>query len=114
MTQALWTQKGESLSHNNACKEYGLEEKEIIDAIETEKLQYKINYVHGNPYYKLLRKEVIALVIELRGKNYFKRQEIEFKIKTLNKEINSCKRKIKANEREKESLNKQLDQLENE
>ena len=114
MTQALWTQKGESLSHNNACKEFGLEEQEIIDAIKSGKLQHKINYVHGNPYYKLLRKEVIALVAELRGKSYLKTQEIKFRIKALKREINICKRKIKANEKEIESLNKQFVQLENE
>lgn len=111
MTQALWAQKGESLSHNSACKEFGLEMKEIIEGIKAEKLQYKVNYVHGNPYYKLLRKEVSAFAIELRGKSLFKRREIEFKIKTINKEINSCKRKIKADEREKELLIKQLSKL---
>ena len=57
MTEALWTQKGESLSDKNASKEFGLEEFEIIEAIRAGKLQYKINYVHGNPYYKLLRKK---------------------------------------------------------
>jgi len=114
VTQALWTQKGESLSHNNACKEFGLEMSEIIDGIKSGKLQYKVNYVHGNPYYKLLRQEVAAFASELRGEKYFKRQEIEFKIKTINKEINSCKRKIVANEREKELLIKQLSQLEDE
>ena len=76
MTQALWTQKGESLSHKNASKEFGLEESEIIEAIRAGKLQYKINYVHGNPYYKLLRKEVKALAIDLRGESHFKKREI--------------------------------------
>jgi hypothetical protein len=33
VTQALWTQKGESLSHKNASKEFGLEESEIIEEI---------------------------------------------------------------------------------
>jgi len=67
MTIALWTRSGESLSQKSACKEYGLDESEAIDAIRSGKLQYKINYAHGNPYYKLLRKEVRSLAIELRG-----------------------------------------------
>jgi hypothetical protein len=114
MTQALWTQKGESLSHNNACKEFGLEMEEIIEGMKSGKLQYKVNYVHGNPYYKLLRQEVSALAIELRGERHFRRQEIEFKIKTINKEINGHKRKIIENEREKQSLIEQLSELEKE
>ena len=113
MTQALWTQKGESLSHKNASKEYGLEESEIIEAIRAGKLQYKINYVHGNPYYKLLRKEVKALAVDLRGESHFKKQEIEYQIKTITKEINSYKRKLKAFEREKEALIEKLAHLVN-
>ena len=76
MTQALWTQKGESLSHKNASREFGLDESEIIEAIKVGKLQCKVNYVHGNPYYKLLRKEVKALAIDLRGESHFRKQEI--------------------------------------
>ena len=113
MSQGLWTQPGETLSHNNACKEYGLEKHEIFDAIKLGKLQYKENYAHGNPYYRLLRQEVIALVIELRGENFFKKQEVEFQIKKATKEINSCKRKIKAKEKEKIILIKKLEELEN-
>jgi hypothetical protein len=113
MTQALWTQKGESLSHKNASKEFGLEESEIIEAIRAGKLQYKINYVHGNPYYKLLRKEVKALAIELRGESHYKKQEIEYQISKITKEINSCARRLKVFEREKEALIQKLTHLEN-
>ena len=111
MTQALWTQKGESLSHKNASKEFGLEESEIIEAIRAGKLQYKINYVHGNPYYKLPRKEVKAVTIDLRGESHFKKQEIEYQISKITKEINSCKRKLKAYEKERAALIEKLDQL---
>ena len=37
MSQALWTKQGETLSHKNACKEFGFEEQEIIDAIKAGK-----------------------------------------------------------------------------
>jgi hypothetical protein len=113
VTQALWTQKGESLSHKNASQEYGLEESEIIEAIRAGKLQYKINYVHGNPYYKLLRKEVKALAKALRGESHFKKQEIAYQIKKITKEINDCKRKLKALEREKKALIEKLAHLVN-
>lgn len=110
MSQALWTKQGETLSHKNACKEFGLEEREIIDAMKSGKLQYKENYAHGNPYFRLLRREVRALAIDLRGENYLEKQEIEFKIKEITKEINSCKRKLKALEKEKSLLIDKLDQ----
>jgi hypothetical protein len=110
MSQTIWTQQGETLSHKNACKEFGLEEHEVIEAMKAGKLQYKKNYAHGNPYFRLLRREVKALVIDLRGENYLEKQKIEFKIKKITKEINSCKRKLKAFEREKDLLIKNLDQ----
>lgn len=111
-SKALWTQQGETLSHKNACREFGLEEHEIIEAIKAGTLQYKKNYAHGNPYFRVLRKEVKALAIELRGEKYFEKQEIEFKIKKVTKEINSCKRKLKAFEKEKALLNEKLAQME--
>lgn len=113
MTQELWTQKGESLSHKNASREFGLEESIIIEAIKSGKLQYKINYVHGNPYYKLLRKEVEALAIELNGEAHFKKQEIKHQIKKTTKEINSHKRKLNTLEKEKAALSKKLAHFEN-
>jgi len=113
MTQALWTQKGESLSHKNAGREFGLEESEIIEAMRAGKLQYKVSYAHGNPYYKLLRKEVKALAAELRGASDFRKHELEHKIQTVTSEINSCKRKLKAFEREKGALMEKLAHLVN-
>ena len=112
MSQALWTKQGETLSHKNACKEFGLEENEIIDAMKAGKLQYKQNYAHGNPYFRLLRREVKALALELRGENYLEKQELEFKIKKVTRDINSGKRKLKAFEKEKALLIEKLAQLE--
>ena len=40
VSQAIWTKQGETLSHKNACKEFGLEKSEIIEAIRKGKLQY--------------------------------------------------------------------------
>ena len=67
MTEINWVEPGASLSHKNACKEYGLSEEEIIAAIKTRKIQFKVNYAHGNPYYKLLRAEVEMLAQSLHG-----------------------------------------------
>ena len=101
MSESLWRKKGGSLSHKNACKEYGLTEDEIIIAINAEKLQYQLNYAHGNPYYKLLRGEVEKLAFELHGEDGVKKQEVKHKLKIITKEINSLKRKIASLERQK-------------
>ncbi|MCI5226974.1 MAG: hypothetical protein D3918_10045 [Candidatus Electrothrix sp. AX2] len=111
MSKTSWTQRGKTLSHKNACKEFGLTEAEIIAAIKAEEIQYKINYAHGNPYYKLLREEIEALAIRLYGESHFEKQELEYKIKKITREINTHKRKAKALEKEKLALTKELDLL---
>ncbi len=67
MSESQWLKQGATLSHKNACKEFGLTEDEIIEAIKAGKLQYRQNYAHGNPYFRLLRTEVKSLAEELHG-----------------------------------------------
>lgn len=111
MSQPMWTQKGETLSHKNACKEFGLEESEILNAIRDGKLQYRENSAHGNPYFRVLRKEVIALVKELYGENALELKRVEHEIKRATTEINSCKRKMSALEKKKKRFIQQRDEI---
>ncbi len=46
MTDSQWTKQDATLSHKNACKEFGLKEDEIIGAMKDGKLQYRLNYAH--------------------------------------------------------------------
>ena len=104
MSDSQWTKQGGTFSHKNACKEFGLTEDEIIDAMRSGKLQYRQNYAHGNPYFRILRKEVEALAKELHGNKAVEKQEVEFKLKKINKEINSLKRKLSSLEKQKVEL----------
>jgi len=61
-------------------------------------------YAHGNPYFKLLRVEVQALAHELHGVKGVKIQEIKHQLQTINREINSLKRKLAALEKQKLDL----------
>jgi hypothetical protein len=47
MSESLWGKQGATLSHKNACKEFGLTEDEVIEAIKKGKLQYRQNYAHA-------------------------------------------------------------------
>lgn len=104
MTLSNWTEQGATLSHKNACKEFGFTEQEIFEAIKQGKLQYQINYAHGNPYYKLLRKEVVALVEQMHGSQYLEEQKINHQLKTITREINSLKRKLTSLEKQRIEL----------
>ncbi len=104
MSDSQWTKQGGTFSHKNACKEFGLTEDEIIDAMKTGKLQYRKNYAHGNPYFRVLRKEVEALTKELHGNTAAEEQEVKFKLQKINREINSLKRKLSSLEKQKAEL----------
>ncbi len=70
--KSAWVQKEGTLSDKSAQKEFGLTKDEIIEAINNGKLQYRVNVIYGNPYFKLVRSEVEALVEEKYGSNFLK------------------------------------------
>jgi septal ring factor EnvC (AmiA/AmiB activator) len=113
VSHANWTNPGATLSHKNACKEFGIEESIIIEAIRQGKLQYKENYAHGNPYFRLLRDEVENFAKEIHGEETMKMKKIEYEIKKTKTEINSYKRKIVALERHMQNLTQRKNEMEN-
>lgn len=104
MAESDWIKQGAALSHKNACKELGLTEDEVFAAMRVGKLQYRENYAHGNPYFKLLRVEVESLALELYGAECVKKTEINHKLKRINTEMNSLKRKLASLEKQRVEL----------
>ena len=109
MSESDWTKLNGTLSHKNASKEFELTEQQIFDAIKQGKLQYRQNSAHGNPYFKLLRSEVEAFALDVHGgAEALHAIALKHQLKKINTEINSCKRKLSALEKQKLELNKLL------
>jgi len=108
MSDSAWTQKGGTLSDKTARKEFGLSQDEIIEAIKSGKLKYKQNYMHGNPYLRLLRNEIEALVNEKYGNNYLKNKKLKNELSQVTKEINRLKKHLASFERKKAELLKNI------
>lgn len=104
MSESQWHIQGGTLSHKNACKEFGLTEDEVFAAMKVGKLQYRKNYAHGNPYFRLLRSEVKSLAQELHGAESVEEQEVKHRLQKINKEIDSLKRKIASLEKQRIEL----------
>lgn len=104
MSESLWHKQGATLSHKNACREFGLTEDEIIEAMKSGKLQYRQNYAHGNPYFRLLRDEVQSLALEIHRAKGVEDQEVKHKLAKINREINSLKKKLSSLEKQKLEL----------
>ena len=101
---SMWSQKGATLSDKSARKEFGLTQEEIIQAIKDGKLQYRLNSIFGNPFLRLVRSEVEALVDEKYGDKYLKKKQIKNELVHINKELKRLNAQIVSLEQRKSEL----------
>ncbi|MFN0104477.1 MAG: hypothetical protein ACKV2U_20620 [Bryobacteraceae bacterium] len=99
-----WTRKGATLSDKSAREEFGLTDGEIIQAIRAGALQYREGSMHGNPWLRLLRREVEALVAKKRGKDYLKERQAKTELAAINRELKRLKIQIAKLEERKSKL----------
>ena len=104
MSGSIWNKKGATLSDKTAQKEFGITEDEIIEGINSETLQYKKNYIHGNPYLRLLRDELEVLISKKFGNDYLKNQKLKNELSKINQEIRSLKKQLKIAEEKRMQL----------
>jgi uncharacterized protein (DUF3084 family) len=99
-----WQQKGATLSDKTARQELGLTQDEIIRAIRAGKLQFREGSVYGNPFLRLLRREVEALVEERRGKASLEKQKAKTELARIEREVRRLKRQLAALEKRRAQL----------
>ncbi len=106
---SIWRQKGATLSDKSARQEFGLTQEEIVAAIRAGKLQFRESNMHGNPWFRLLRYEVEALVTEKSGQDELHKKKLQKELADLNKEARKIKSRLKAIEKRRAELTKELD-----
>ena len=82
-----WRRKGATLSDKTARKELGMTQDEIVEAIRAGKLHYRVASMHGNPWYRLLRSEVEALVQASRGQGYLEQRHATTELAHVDSEL---------------------------
>ena len=105
---AIWARKGATFSDKSARQEFGLTQQEIFAAMRAGKLQFREASMHGNPWFRLLRHEVEALVKEKSGQDHLRRKKLEKELADLNKETRKLKTRLAAIERRRAELTKEL------
>ena len=105
---SIWTRKGATLSDKSARQEFGLTQQEIYAAMRAGKLQFREASMHGNPWFRLLRNEVEALVKEKSGQGHLHRKKLEKELADINKETRTLKTRLTALERRRAELLKEL------
>ena len=103
-TSHLWGIKNETLSDKSAEKEYGISNKEILDAINAGELQFRESSMHGNPWFRLLRVEVERLVEKKYGVNYLKEKKAKKELSEINQELKTLNKRISELENRKKEL----------
>jgi hypothetical protein len=101
-------QKGATLSDKTARAEFGLTQDEIIAAIRAGKLQYRRAAMHGNPWLRLLRREVEDLVSTRHGERYLREQQARAELKRVNRELKQLRARITALEERRVALVSEL------
>jgi hypothetical protein len=86
-----WRRKGATLSDKSAREEFGLTQDEIIQAIVGGALHYREASMHGNPWLRLLRREVEALVRKQHGGRYLETQKAKTELAAINRELRRLK-----------------------
>jgi len=99
-----WAVKGATLSDKSARKEFKLTQEEILEGISDGKLHYRVNYVYGNPWFRLLRIEVEILVEEKHGSKYLQENKFKTELKHINKELKTLGTQIRVLEIKKKEL----------
>jgi len=105
---SIWLRKGATLSDKSARQEFGLTQQEIYAAIRAGKLQFRENNMHGNPWFRLLRHEVEALVSEKNGQDHLRTKKLQKELADINKETRKLKTRLAALERRRVEITKEL------
>ena len=72
------------------------------------KLHFREASMHGNPWFRLLRHEVEALVKKKGGPGYLQKKKLEKELADINKETRKLKTRLKALERRRAELTEEL------
>jgi hypothetical protein len=99
-----WRRKGATLSHKTAQKEFGLTWGEIVRALRAGKLHCQQQSMHGNPWLRLLRREVEGLVKQCKGAHYLKDRQAKTELDRINRKLKRLKGQIAALEERKSKL----------
>lgn len=99
-----WNQKGATLSDKTAREEFSLTQEEIVHAIRNGRLQCRFNSIYGNPYLRLLRREVEALVKMNRGDAYLRDKQAKTELARVNRELKRLRIQIAALQERKSKL----------
>jgi hypothetical protein len=102
--QEEWSRKGATLSDKTARKEFGLTQAEIEAAIDAGQLQYRVGVIHGNPWLRLLRREVEELVRSTYNDRDHRQRRARAELARVDRELKKLRADVAVLEEHREKL----------
>ena len=107
--QEEWSRKGATLSDKTARKEFGLTQKEIEAAIDAGQLQYRVGVIHGNPWLRLLRREVEELMKTTLNDRDHRQRRARADLARVDRELKKLRSEVTALEQQRAQLLAELE-----
>jgi hypothetical protein len=104
-----WNQKNAALSEVTAQKEYGVTRDFVIGGIRAGKLEWREGSMHGNPYLRVLRSQLVAYIVAELGSDYLSNAKATAELRATVTAIRGLKRKLTALEKRKAALEAALE-----
>ena len=99
-----WQGKGATLSDKTARKEFGLTQDDIVHAIRAGRLQFREGSIYGNPFLRLLRREVEALVEHDDGDDHLRERKAKTELAHVSRELKRLKAEVAKLEKRKSQI----------
>ncbi len=104
-----WNRKGATLSDVTAKAEYGVDRNLIIKGIQTGKLEYRDGAIWGNPYLRILRRQLEEYIADELGTEYLRQKKNESELRKIKKEISVLRKNLKVLQMRKMELEESID-----
>jgi hypothetical protein len=101
-----WAQKGATLSDTTAQKDYGVTRDFIVKGIQAGKLEYQQGSTWGNPFLRILRRQLEQYIAEELGAEHVASNAAKTELRKLGRDIATLKRKLAELEARKVEIEK--------
>ena len=90
-----WNRKGATLSDVTAQKEYGIDRNFIVKGIRAGKLEFREGSVWGNPYLRVLRRQLEQYIADELGAEHRSIGKNQTELRKIKKEISALTKNLK-------------------
>ena len=103
-----WNRKGSSLSDVTAKREYKVDRDFIIKGIEAGKLEYRQGSIWGNPYIRILRRQLEEYIAAELGAEYLEKAKGKNELRKIKSEIAQTEMRLSELQIRKAELEKKI------